>query len=81
MSLSACGATLCRRSRQSDTVLSKSEGLDHVGEQPACFAFASGGVLSDGYDHGGPASAWPEKAKEVPSQFGRAASAYAPYLN
>ena len=51
--LRACAATPYGGSRPSDHVLSGSEGLDHAEGPPACFAVASGGGLTEGYDNGG----------------------------
>ena len=50
----ACGATPCGGSRPSDSFLSRSEGLDHAEGASTRFMVASGGVLSEGYGHGGP---------------------------
>ena len=41
-------------SRSSDSFLSKSEGLDHAEGASTGFMVATGGVLSEGYGHGGP---------------------------
>ena len=41
-------------SRPSDFLLSRSEGLVYAEGAPTGFMVASGGVLSEGYGHGGP---------------------------
>ena len=48
----ACDATPCGRSRPSESFLSRFEELVHA--ESARFMFATGGVLSEGYGHGGP---------------------------
>ena len=50
----ACGATPCGGFRPSDSFLSRSEELDHAEGAPTRFMIASGGVLSEGFAHGGP---------------------------
>ena len=47
------GATPYEGSRSSDSDLSRSEGLDHAERASTGFIFASGGVPSEGYGHGG----------------------------
>ena len=37
-----------------DSFLPRSEGLDHAERAPIGFTVSSGGVLSEGYGHGGP---------------------------
>ena len=69
-------------SRPSDSFLSRSEGLDHAEGASTGFMVASGGVLSEGYGHGGLASAW-AMARRRPTEYRRwtqrrAAPAYAP---
>ena len=52
----------------------RSEGLDHAEGAPTRFMVASGGVLSEGYGHGGPGVCLGDgqtEAEEVPSQCGR----------
>ena len=54
--------------------LSRSEGLDHAERAPTRFMVASGGVLSEGYGHGGPGVCLGDgqtEAESVPSQGGR----------
>ena len=51
--LKACWASR-RRYRPSDPVLSRSVVRDHAEKPPACFMFASVGVLSERYVHDGP---------------------------
>ena len=49
----------------------KSEGLNHAEEAPTRFMVASGGVLSEGYGHGGPGVCLGDdqtEAEGVPSQ-------------
>ena len=52
----------------------KSEGLDHAERASTRFMVASGGVLSEGYGHGGPGVCLGDgqtEAEGVPSQGGR----------
>ena len=56
--------------------MSRSEGLDHVEGASTRFMVASGGVLSEGYGHGGPGvclgdSQTEAEGRKVPSQSGR----------
>ena len=72
--LRACGATPCRASRSSDSLLSGSEELDHAEWASTGFMVASGGVLSEGYGHGGRGvcvSDGQTEAEGVSSQGGR----------
>ena len=59
---------------QSDTFLSRSEGLDHAEGASTGFKVASGGVLFEGRGHGGP-GVWlgdgQTEAEGVPSHGGR----------
>ena len=50
----ACSATPYRGSRPSNPGLSGSGGQNHAEAPPSCIVVASGGVLSEGYGHGGP---------------------------
>ena len=51
--------------------LARSEGLDHSEGASTRFMFASGGILSEGYEHDGPGVGHIGEAEEVPSQGGR----------
>ena len=58
----------------SNHFLSRSMGLDHTEGASPGFMVASGGVLSEGYGHGGPGVCLGDgqtKAEGVPSQGGR----------
>ena len=58
----------------SDSFMSRSEWLVHVKGAPTRFMVASGGVLSEGYGHGGPGVCLGDvqtEAEKVPSQGGR----------
>ena len=60
--------------KDTDTVLSRSEGLVHIEGASTCFMFASGGDLSEGYGHDGPGVCLGDGQTEderVPSQGGR----------
>ena len=46
--------TVCGGSCPSESFLSRSEWLDHAEGASTGFMIASGGVLSEGYGHGGP---------------------------
>ena len=66
--------TSCGGSRTSDSFLSRSEGLEHAEGPPTRFMDASGGVLSEGYGHGGTGVCLGDgqtEAEGVPSQGGR----------
>ena len=68
------GATPYEGSRSSDSDLSRSEGLDHAERASTGFIFASGGVPSEGYGHGGSDVCLGDghtEAEGVPSQGGR----------
>ena len=70
----ACGATPCGGSRPSSSILSRSEGMVHAEGAPTRFMVASGGVLSEGYGHGGPGVCLGDDQTEagaVPSHGGR----------
>ena len=70
-------ATSCGGSRPSDPFLSRSDGLDHAEGAPTRFMLASGGVLSEGYGHGGPGVCLGDgqtEAEGVPAQGGRDAA-------
>ena len=69
-----CCATPSGVSRPSDSFLSRFERLDHAEGFSTRFMFASVGVLSEGYGHGGPdvcLSDGQTEAEGVPSQGGR----------
>ena len=52
------------------TMFSVFEWLDHAEGPTACFMVAPGGVQSEGYEHGGPASAW-AMARWRPKEYRR----------
>ena len=60
--------------RPSHSFLSRSKWLDHAEGASTRFMVASGGVLSEGYGHGGPGVCLGDgetEAEGVPSQGGR----------
>ena len=63
--------TVCGGSCPSESFLSRSEWLDHAEGASTGFMIASGGVLSEGYGHGGPGICLGNgqtEAEAVPSQ-------------
>ena len=73
--LCRCNAAPRTGSRPQNPVLFGSVDQDHVEGPPRCFVVASGWVLSEEYDLGGPAICLRDgqtEAKEVLSQCGRA---------
>ena len=71
------------RSRPSDSLLPRSEGLDHAEGAFRDFMVASGGVLSEGYGHSGPGVYLGDGQTEnegVTSKGGRGDAHMPPYL-